>query len=147
MKKIKILDNTNLIFDIFNKITSNSREITFTQDELEILELKNNLPNILVFTNKLKNITLNKLSYSILINSNRYNLETSNIIVQNSKHAIAGLKCGNKYYIYDSNNIISTDDWPSGSIVNYNEKKKTTYNTDLYYSDITQFDYAIYIKE
>ena len=47
-----------------------------------------------------------KPSTEITVSGIRYTLEASNIDV-NKKHAITGLKCEDKYYIYDSNNFIT----------------------------------------
>ena len=47
-------------------------------------------------------------------------------------HAIAGLKCGSKYYVYDSNNYIAYCDWPNLNINKYIEKNQKYKDTKVY---------------
>ena len=39
-------------------------------------------------------------------------------------HAIAGLKCDSKWYIYDSQNYITYCNWPSGNFSEYHKLRK-----------------------
>lgn len=59
---------------------------------------------------------------SITVNGSEYLLSSSTM--EFPGHAVAGLTCGNlngkpDFYVYDSNNQLSRDDWPSGQVPNY----------------------------
>ena len=48
----------------------------------------------------------------ILINNIRYSIHASTLLLTpNANHAIAGLKCNNSLYVYDSNNFLAHTNW------------------------------------
>ena len=72
---------------------------------------------------------------TIQINGNTYKLLGS--ILSNDNHAICGLICDNKYYVYDSNNIIAYTDWHKGNLSGYYEKLPVSFLSDkIYYIKI-----------
>ena len=92
-----------------------------------------------------------KLQQNIKIKGNIYHLESASIYLQLDKdnlsgHIIAGLKCGSKWYVYDSNNKICSCDWTNGDLSNYKTeliKQKSPYRSliiSMYFSS------AIYVK-
>ena len=59
----------------------------------------------------------------------------------------SGLVCNDKYYVYDSNNYISYDNWHEGS---FNEYKKTVYDAGAEYvtpRSILKLAIFIYVLE
>lgn len=60
----------------------------------------------------------------ITIDGHKYVLQASVIHIIDAEHAIVGLVCNEKYYVYDSNNYISHDNWHVGS---FDEYKKTVH--------------------
>jgi hypothetical protein len=63
-----------------------------------------------------------------------------------SGHAICGITCNGKRYIYDSNNYLSEDDWPKGDLTNYFNlirKSKPGYQCVGFIS----FDTLIYVRQ
>jgi hypothetical protein len=52
------------------------------------------------------------------------------ISINGGGHAIAGLKCENQYYIYDSNNILAITDWHLNDFTAYFETARNKYNTN-----------------
>jgi hypothetical protein len=83
---------------------------------------------------------------SFTIGNNTYNL-TSAVININDTHAICGIICNNESYIYDSNNILTKDNWINNNIKNYiriiNENSNT--NEDPY--KFHNISLLIYIKD
>ena len=105
---------------------------------INIIEVKK-YPKILIFD---KNI----FDRDIKIGSYNYKLCSSSIILNGIDHAIAGIICNNKSYVYDSNNIIVETNWPEKDISKYltNETTKELYsNKSLLFRD---FGYLIYIR-
>lgn len=140
-KKIESIENeinnlkTPKFIDVFEKLTSNNI-IRLSSEDLNIKKL----PLILVFS---KQFEFKNLAQFIEINGIRYNLEAAGITLEKpnqSGHAISGLKCNDKYYIYDSNNIISDDDWSFGNLQNY-----SILNKDFNQYNNYNFSYLIYI--
>ena len=56
-----------------------------------------------------------KIHQVIYVGETEYKLIAAGILFDmkefDSKHIVAGLLCGTKYYVYDSNNIISYSNW------------------------------------
>lgn len=79
----------------------------------------------------------------------KYKLEAGGIRLSWDPHGVAGLKCDDKFYIYDSNQKIAYDDWyRQDTTHNYIEKYKDNYRTQSEENDKRyMIDYAIYIKE
>lgn len=96
----------------------------------ERLEFKNNTdlweyfpsPKVIIVTCRDGNIPLRSCLPSIILNGYEYLLSSSAMTFPG--HAVAGLTCGKingkpDLYVYDSNNQLSRDDWPSGQVPNY----------------------------
>ena len=79
-----------------------------------------------------------KLRKHITIKENKYILEAASITLDNKtgSHAIAGLKCKGRWYVYDSNNKITYCNWQDGDFCGY-EKVFISMN----------YNSALYIKE
>lgn len=99
-------------------------------------------PKILVFS---ENIFKNN---NIKIDEYNYKLCSSSISLNGYDHAIAGIICNDKSYIYDSNNIIVESNWPKEDISEYinNEKTKELY-TDKKVISLKEFNYLLYIRQ
>ena len=91
-----------------------------------------------------------KLHKNIHIKGNIYYLESASIRLQLkdhlSGHGIAGLKCGSQWYVYDSNNKISTCDWTNGDLSLYKKdliEKKSPHSSfiSMYFST------AMYVRD
>ena len=104
----------------------------------------NNQPIIIYDYNPKRSIT-----ESIKIRDNKYNLEAGIIGLyspnNNKGHSVAGLKCDDKYYIYDSNNYIVYNEW-------YRDHAKTIDYINKYYNNYYNYNYkgiyyTIYVKE
>jgi len=100
-----------------------------------------NPPNIIIISQYLDSMNIKDIIY---INDTEYKLQATSIIFNieslNISHCISGLYCNEKYYIYDSNNIISYCKWNKGNLNEY---------IDLLPYDKTskfQIEFAIYIK-
>ena len=74
----------------------------------------------------------------ITVNNTRYIIESCGIRV--ADHAIAGLRCNDIFYVYDSNNYIIKTNWHKGDISHYREI--CSFNFDKYY-----FNSLVYVKE
>jgi hypothetical protein len=118
---------------------------TITQDLknffINIIKVKL-YPKILIFSeNIFKNNTINIDGYT-------YKLCSSSILLNGYDHAIAGIICNNKSYIYDSNNIIVESNWPEEDISAYinNERTKELY-TDKKEISFKKISYLIYIRQ
>jgi hypothetical protein len=100
-----------------------------------------NPPNIIIIPQYFDSMNIKDIIY---INDTEYKLQATSIIFDieslNISHCISGLYCNEKYYIYDSNNIISYCKWNNGNLNEY---------IDLLPYDKTskfQIEFAIYIK-
>ena len=87
-----------------------------------------------------------KPSTEITVSGITYTLEASNIDV-NKKHAIAGLKCEDKYYIYDSNNFITYSNWNELDYTNYVNLIKENKVEEYYKHNNFEIKFLIYIKK
>ena len=139
--KIKnILDNGD---DLINKMPDLDSLLSIKWSDI-IYNLKEfnqkNPPSIIIMPQHLNSMNIKNIIY---INDTEYILQASsicfNIISLNISHIISGLCCNDKYYIYDSNNIISYCKWNNGNLNEYielNNNKTSDY----------QIDFAIYVK-
>jgi hypothetical protein len=91
-------------------IDINNKTLITTEMYPTIFTKKN--PIIIAICNQIQ-----KVPEKLNINSVLYTLASSTILLSN--HAICGINCDGKKYIYDSNNILSEDNWHDGSIINY----------------------------
>jgi hypothetical protein len=133
-KKINILDKS-----IEKKIKN------FKIEDVSYLKIKNEyIPNILVIRGNF--ISLNK---EIVFQTVKYILASAviSLKIKNIEHAVSGIICNNKAYIYDSNNILVKCDWYKGE-----KELKIYFNDDItietYKSNINFLDIscAIYVK-
>jgi hypothetical protein len=89
-----------------------------------------------IFSNDLKeSIHLEKLKHG-------YHLDWA--LLENSDHAIVGLICEKKPYIYDSNNIIAYSDWTKSDFSGYYDRYE-----DVFREPVVNFYHlaaAIYVK-
>jgi hypothetical protein len=109
--KLKFLDYDES--RILNKLKQSDKE-EFICDISDVNFNTGSIPKILLIT-KVTKIEFKKIPTIINITidpttTKKYILHAATIIIDD-KHAIAGLKCNDKYYIYDSNNFITYDDW------------------------------------
>jgi hypothetical protein len=101
-----------------------------------------NPPNIIIIPCKIDTISIKEMIY---INDIEYKLQSAGIGI-NSKdfaHIVSGLYCNDKYYVYDSNNIISYCKWSKANLKEYIDLLNDRYNNYNYNID---FDFAVYIK-
>jgi len=141
-KLIKILNNSLLELKKLFRTASNDSDISSNKEikkfVLNIIEVKK-YPKILIFN---KNIFYSNINIGFY----NYKLCSSSISLNGIDHAIAGIICNNKSYVYDSNNIIVETNWPHKDISNYltNETTRELYSNEL---SFRQFGYLIYIRE
>ncbi len=102
-------------------------------------------------------------AYAIIIfNNQRYKCTSSVLSLVGASHAIAGLECNNRYYVYDSNNYITYTNWTKWNLQdpennNYrtllkNNQSGTSFHYNGYDTNITQsppytISYVMYTKE
>lgn len=41
------------------------------------------------------------------------------LVIVDRNHAVCGIRCGDRSFVYDSNNIVTEDSWHLGSVINY----------------------------
>lgn len=73
-------------------------------------------------------------------------------LLSTDSHSIMGLKCltDNKFYIYDSNNIIAQSQWNFGDYSGYYEKRDSGFGSGKYsekVGDINEIECLVYVKE
>ena len=103
-----------------------------------------NPPNIIIIPLYLINI-----KDIIYINDIEYKLQSASICFDikslNDTHSISGLYCNEKYYVYDSNNIISYCKWNKSIFNEYIDLLNNFYDNDNYKYNY-EIEFAIYIK-
>jgi hypothetical protein len=83
----------------------------------------------------------------VLMNNN-YDLQASAVLTNNKMHIVSGLRCGDIWYIYDSNNILVECDWSNADFTKYiNECMALTQKKNKTYCTVDGFHYLIYIKK
>lgn len=141
-KLIEPLNNSLLelkkIFEIVSIDSDLSSNEELKKFIFNIIEVKK-YPKILIFN---KNI----FNSDIKIGLYNYKLCSSSISLNGINHAIAGIICNDKYYVYDSNNIIVESNWPEKDISNYltNETTRELYSKDVSFK---KFGYLIYTRQ
>ncbi len=157
LKNLSYLENLKYIENniIYNEQKDLAYKIAY--------QICNRFNNIKIYTDKKLPIyllvdlygTSTNLSISkeIYINDIKYKLVASSISISyiNSHilHAISGIICDDKPYIYDSQNKITDDDWTNGKIDKYKnfielERKYT--NNNIYDINTISYDCVIYIN-
>lgn len=153
-KIINLHDKTNEIVKKMNEtddiITINWKDITFPNSKIS----ENNPPKMIMIPTEYKDSTgfylSKKIHQIIYIGDTEYKLITSgiNFVAETSEntlsHIVAGLICKSRYYIYDSNNLISYSDWNQSVYNDYIEKLGELYKVNSYRIEY-KFCYAIYI--
>jgi hypothetical protein len=166
--KNAVKNNINDKLKQLNTIKENHVKLSLEYDKLKkLLMIKDNelairkekiAKNLLNFTNydiekniviignpKIIVIECKKMSIKTTLNFNGklYKLCSGGISI-NIEHSIVGIVCNDKYYIFDSNNIISEANWYTGDISNYanNDETKKLYTKDI---KLISIDYAVYI--
>ena len=147
----KLIHETNIIDDIFkfgdeiitNKMSNSNDFLSMKWSDI-IYNLnefnQKNPPNIIIIP-----LYLISVKDIIYINDIEYKLQSAaiSIISKDLIHIVSGLYCNEKYYIYDSNNIISYCKWSRGNLNEYIDLLNDIYNDYNYNYKIY---YAIYIK-
>lgn len=88
-------------------------------------------------------IYIGGIEYKLISAGICFNVETNN---GNLSHVVTGLLCKSKYYIYDSNNLISYSDWNRAIYNDYIEQLGDFYQVNSYRIEY-KLDYAIYIRD
>jgi hypothetical protein len=123
----KINDNVK---SFLTQLSTAQTDITFDLTDLTINTTFIKMPKFVFIPVKnmdivSEKITLNDVIYTLhasIIRLSNYLTDdktSATNIFDTSGHAIVGLKCNDKYYIYDSNNYISYDNWQKGEYVEY----------------------------
>jgi hypothetical protein len=160
---LSLADENKILVDKYNSKNDKDLLARITKNNILISEM--NEKDTLTITEDLKNFFMNiirvKLYPKILIlrenifkNNNikideyNYKLCSSSILLNGYDHAIAGIICNDKSYIYDSNNIIVESNWPKEDISEYinNEKTKELY-TDKKVISFKKLAYLLYIRQ
>ena len=99
-----------------------------------------NPPNIIIIP--CDTVSIKEIIY---INDTEYKLQSAGIEIlsKNLLHIISGLNCNDKYYVYDSMDIISYCKWSKGNLKEYVDLLNDIYND---YNYNYKIDFAIYIK-
>jgi len=114
-RKKKLLDEIDITMDPiikynlkkYNMVTEKNKELITKMDNI-------NTPDILVFGNDFSSVPR-----ETIFNGAKYVLNSATISI-NIEHAICGIICNGKSYVYDSNNIIvECDGWAEGNIEPY----------------------------
>ena len=90
---------------------------------------------------------IKRLPEVIFVNKQKYLLESASIgfKMDESYHAIAGLRCRDVFYVYDSNNVLAETNWVKGNLSKYLiELKKTGMNADIF--SLSKYYNVLYIK-
>jgi hypothetical protein len=158
-KNINVYDFENKLKDIKNlvnrKINDNPQPIILITNTNSFIEnVKYAVDEIIINGYKYKlEVSLIGLENKISKNKKKLNENCNKIknirqedINNSGGHAICGISCNNKKYVYDSNNFISDDNWNKGNIDKY-------YNiliencANYYYYDYVGLTDLIYIRE
>jgi len=112
----------------------------------QVLETPLEIKKILVICNSIfigfePLITTKKFPKDLTINNQKYQLVSSTISINNN-HAICGFICSGIPYIYDSNNILTQDDWTQSIMTNYRSVYNSTGDEVFNSSEI---NYLIYV--
>jgi hypothetical protein len=129
------MDKTN------TQISLNWNEITFSDTKLS----PGDPPKLLV----IPTINTRQIHQVIYIGDTEYKLIAGGIyfhvIEENTSHIVSGLICRDKYYIYDSNNILSYSNWNQGIYNDYIDQLNDFYGVNGYKFEYTN-QFVVYIK-
>jgi len=123
------------------QISLNWKEITFSDTKLS----PGDPPKLLI----IPTVNTRQIHQVIYIGDTEYKLIAGgidfNVIEANASHIVAGLICEDKYYIYDSNNILSYSNWNQGIYNDYIDQLNDYYEVNGYRFEYTN-QYVVYIK-
>ncbi len=160
---LKLESSQNNLFDLREKtysivqkmieenelITIKWSELTLKNDHFNLFKNFNpsSPPKILIiptFNSLVKNIP-----EIIYIEDTEYKLNAMTIVFYlpelNSSHVVSGLICGSKYYIYDSNNILSYDAWNKNVYNEYIDSLNDFYKVNGFAYEYVQ-SFLLYIR-
>jgi hypothetical protein len=109
-------------------LNNNNNNLELSIDHTVVLQ-RMKPPHFIIMNDRVRTATLSlKVCHEkTQMNVVTYKLVGSVIVITNNDgdgHAIAGLSCDGKYYIFDSNNLLTYDDWHKGKFDNYYKEKK-----------------------
>jgi hypothetical protein len=142
ISKLKIDYKTAI--DIFNKRTQ-LRDINLKDsndyDIEKYIQISGN-PKLIVVKGHKKTAKT-----SLMLNGKLYKLCSAGLSL-NINHAIVGIVCNKKYYVYDSNNIIAETNWYKNDINNYltNDSTKELYKNHKEIK-LLNINYVVYILQ
>lgn len=150
------LDLQNHTYSLVKKMGEEDLLNTFKWSELIVkndhLNLFKNLnssnpPKILIIPTF--GIQVKNIPEIIYIDDTEYKLNAVSLIFKmpelDSAHVVSGLVCGAKYYIYDSNNILTYDSWNKGVYNNYIDALNEFYQVNGFAYEYTQ-NCLVYIR-
>jgi hypothetical protein len=156
-KFIKLESKVNEIINLEEKTYSIVRKIN-EDDKLVALKwsdltLKSesinssNSPKILIIPTF--DISIKNIPEIIYIEDTEYKLYAMSLTFHSHEkqfyHVVSGLVCGSKYYIYDSNGILTYDSWNKSVYNNYIDALNEFYNVNGFAYDYKQ-GFLLYIK-
>jgi hypothetical protein len=157
-KFIKLETQVNEIYDLEDNVLSiiikiidgYKKLITLKWSDLKLKSESinsSNPPKILIvptFNQLIKNIPeiiyIEDTEYKLNAMTLKFHLSEINI-----GHVVSGLVCGSKYYIYDSNGILTYDSWNKSVYNNYIDALNEFYNVNGFSYDYKQ-GFLLYIK-
>ena len=123
------------------QISLKLNDIIFTNTQVSPSELPKLLIIPTVLTTKIHQIIyIDDAEYKLIAGGIKFNM-----LEPNSTHIVSGLICDDKYYIYDSNNILSFSNWNQGLYNDYIEQLNDYYGVNGYRFNYIN-EYIIYIK-
>jgi hypothetical protein len=129
----------NTSSDTFFEISKNMHSLfVYPMKKISIL-----CPSILVIKGNTK---FDKAIKQLKFNGAMYTLIAADISPYKG-HVVAGLMCGNKEYVYDSNNIIAYDNWSAGDFTHYFSSLKESLHLDASFQGLEYLVYAIDIDD
>ena len=150
-----------------NKYEYNNSYYTINNNKLIIDNINDDYDIIIILYNEYKDQQTNEkyrifIYENININNVIYECTSSSLALNGAPHEIAGLKCNDKFYVYDSNNYITYTDWTKWNHTTYNNNQyrelliKNSSNSSYHYTGYNQHDktippyfpsYVIYTKK
>lgn len=151
-KEIDMYSNANLkSFKIVENIGTSDRQVVLPWDDIlfGLPKVSSSDPPKLFIIPDFPDLRNKQIQQVIYLGDTEYKLIAGGIqfIVKelNISHIVSGLICGSKYYIYDSNNIISYNNWNQGTYNDYIEQLNTFYKVNAYSYDYSN-TFSVYIK-
>lgn len=141
-------DAESKTINILRQMEHTDKQIIIKWDEIIFPDTKISLsdpPKLFVFptlpTTKIHQIIyVGETEYKLVAGGINFNVKESN-----TSHIVSGLMCGSKYYIYDSNDLISYTNWNQGIFNDYIEQLNDFYKVNGYSYDF-QNVFVIYMR-